>query len=85
MPAAALPGTALLSDRQGWLRARGAPGQAAWRESDLLCTAGQAGGQRQSADARIDTPVDTPVDGLTALLLRMDAEPVRFVKGGFVH
>jgi mono/diheme cytochrome c family protein len=75
---AALPGTALLSDRQGWLRARGAPGQAAWRESDLLCT---SGGPRQSPDPS----VDAPVDGLTALLLRMDAEPVRFIKGGFVH
>lgn len=78
VPPAALPGTALLSDRKGWLRARGAPGQAAWRESDLLCT---AGGPRQSTDPS----VETPVDGLTALLLRMDAEPVRFVKGGFIH
>jgi len=26
-----------------------------------------------------------PLDGLGALIARMDAEPVRFVKGGFIH
>jgi len=29
--------------------------------------------------------VPAGIDGLTALLLRIDAEPVRFVKGGSIH
>lgn len=79
VPAASLPGTTLLADRQGWLRARSTDRDGAWHDTDLLCTAGQ-----RPAPAR-DASATTPVDGLTALLLRMDAEPVRFVQGGFVH
>lgn len=60
-------GTTLLADRQGWLRARGAPGG----DAELLCKVG-------------DVPANARQD-LTALVLAMDAEPVRFVKGGFVH
>jgi len=78
----ALAGTAFLADRNGWLRARSSGGsgkQNEWGEDDLLCTAGQVAQITQMA-RKTSQP-----DGLTALLLRMDAEPVRFVQGGFVH
>ncbi|CAN7531560.1 cytochrome c [Pseudorhodoferax sp. LjRoot39] len=72
----ALAGTQLLADRDGWARARSAPGQAGWSEDDLLCrTEGQP--RAPAGDAR--------ADGLSALIAAMDAEPVRYVKGGFVH
>lgn len=63
-----IEGTTLLSDRDGWLRARAAAGE----DAALLCKAGDGGGTGVRQD-------------LTALVLEMDAEPVRFVKGGFVH
>ncbi|WP_395352522.1 c-type cytochrome [Variovorax sp. UC122_21] len=72
-----LEGTQLLVDRAGWLRARGEPGKSAWSDDDLLCRAETA-----SATA---TVVAGAADGLGALITRMDAQPVRFVKGGFVH
>jgi hypothetical protein len=71
-----LAGTQFIVDRDGWLRARGEPGKSEWRDDDLLC--------RTDAPARADTK-PLPPDGLGALIARMDAEPVRFVKGGFVH
>lgn len=71
-----LAGTQLLADRDGWLRARSAPDQAGWSEDDLLC--------RTEAAPR-DARTVLAADGLGALIARMDAEPVRFVKGGFVH
>lgn len=69
------PGTQLIADRDGWLRARSPPGRVVWSEEDLLCRA-------QNSPAMVRT---ASADGLGALLGRMDAEPVRFVKGGFVH
>lgn len=77
---ARLAGTTWLADRDGWLRAMSATGNAGWSDASLLCTAGQAIAPVTSNAAR-----PRPPDGLTALLLRMDAEPVRFVQGGFVH
>ncbi len=71
-----LAGTQLIVDRSGWLRARSQPGQGAWRDDDLLC-------RTDSATPIAERP--EPADGLGALIARMDAEPVRFVKGGFVH
>lgn len=86
----ALAGTQLIVDRAGWLRAMSAPGMRGWSEDDLVCR----GSQRSSApiaptpagDATraLATPAPGP-DGLDALIARMDAEPVRFVKGGVVH
>jgi mono/diheme cytochrome c family protein len=70
----ALHGMQMLVDRAGWLRARSA-GKAAWSDADLLCKSGQPAAASGSIAA----------EGLAALLGRMDAEPVRFVKGGFVH
>lgn len=68
-------GTMLIADRDGWLRARSRPGQADWSDDDLLC--------RTDTAPRAASPV--VVDGLGALIARMDAQPVRYVKGGFVH
>jgi len=54
------------------------PGKGAWSDDDLLC--------RTDQPARAAPgPIPLPPDGLGALIARMDAEPVRFVKGGFVH
>lgn len=71
-----LAGTSLIADRDGWLRARSQPGQAGWSDDDLLCRTDAAPSGAQ--------PV-VVADGLGALIARMDAQPVRFVKGGFVH
>jgi len=70
-----LAGTQLIADRDGWLRARGGPGKAGWSDDDLLCRSDRAPEQGAAL----------PADGLGALIARMDAEPVRFVKGGFIH
>jgi mono/diheme cytochrome c family protein len=75
-PPARLAGTQLLADRAGWLRARSAPGRP-WSDADLVCMSGPAAVTQASSSPA--------ADGLTALLLRMDAEPVRFIKGGRVH
>ncbi|WP_175717078.1 c-type cytochrome [Burkholderia anthina] len=72
----ALGGTQLLADRRGWLRARALPGSAGWSAADLLC--------RSDAAARPPT-VAASADPLTALLLRVDAEPVRDVQAGLPH
>ncbi len=78
IPAAELPGYQLIVDRAGWLRARGQPGKAAWSEDDLVCRA-------TAAPASASTPAAAPADGLEALIRRMDAEPVRLLRGGFPH
>lgn len=69
-------GTQLLADRDGWLRAETPPGSAGWANATLLCSTNGHG-----------EPVDRSggIDPLTALLKQMDAEPVRYVKGGYVH
>ncbi|QTO22645.1 c-type cytochrome [Burkholderia seminalis] len=72
----ALGGTQLLADRRGWLRARALPGSAGWSDADLLC--------RSSAAARPTVPA-AGGDALTALLLRVDTEPVRDVQAGLPH
>jgi mono/diheme cytochrome c family protein len=81
VPAGQLGGQQLLTDKQGWLRARGQPGQAAWSEDDLIC--------RTTAMTKSPSikPLKTPTvgDGLDRLLRRMDAEPVRWLRGGFPH
>jgi len=78
--ASELPGHQLIADRAGWLRARGQPGKAAWSEDDLVC---------RSAPVATPTPAsaaaDAAGDGLQALIRRMDAEPVRLLRGGFPH
>ncbi|RQR33578.1 c-type cytochrome [Burkholderia sp. Bp9142] len=76
VPPDAFGGTQLLADRHGWLRARALPGSAGWSASDLLC--------RSDAAARPPAAAAS-VDPLTALLLRVDAEPVRDVQAGLPH
>lgn len=78
-----LDGAQFLADRDGWLRARSQPGQAGWSEDDLVCRTETA--PRPAAPAAAAPPGAPPADGLGALITLMDAEPVRFVKGGFVH
>ncbi|KVD68544.1 c-type cytochrome [Burkholderia ubonensis] len=75
-PPDALGGTQLLADRRGWLRARAKPGSAGWSDADLLCSA--------SDSARTSAPA-AGGDPLTALLLRLDADPVRDVQAGLPH
>ncbi|GAA0770550.1 c-type cytochrome [Ideonella azotifigens] len=70
----ALAGTQFIADREGWLRARSAPGQAGWRADDLVCRAD---------DATKAAPM--PGDALDGLIARMDQEPVRFVRAGVPH
>ncbi|QIL70003.1 cytochrome c [Diaphorobacter sp. HDW4B] len=67
-----------LTDRQGWLRARNGRGIAAWNDDDLLC-------KSPTADQPVAALAVTPEDQLTRIIRTMDAEPVRFVKGGRVH
>ncbi len=81
VPASDLPGHQLIADRAGWLRARGQPGKAAWSEDDLVCRTAPAAQQLPSADVA----ANAAGDGLQALIRRMDAEPVRLVRGGFPH
>lgn len=69
--------TQWLTDRRGWLRARNARGAAAWSDDDLLC-------KSPLAEAKADSGVKNE-DQLTRIIRTMDAEPVRFVKGGRVH
>jgi len=68
-------GYQLIADRAGWLRARGQPGRTEWSEDDLVC-------RSTAAPRAAGLPV---ADGLDALIRRMDAEPVRLVRGGFPH
>ncbi|AOI88591.1 c-type cytochrome [Burkholderia pseudomultivorans] len=74
----ALGGTQFLADRRGWLRARALPGSAGWSDADLLCRA-DAGARPPSRTGPGDR------DPLTALLQRVDAEPVRDVQAGLPH
>jgi hypothetical protein len=76
VPAGELPGYQALVDRQGWLRAVGKPGQAGWSEDDLVC---RSGGKPEPGSAA------PAADGLDGLIRRMDGEPVRLLRGGFVH
>ena len=74
---AQLAGHQLLVDRDGWLRARGQPGQAGWSASDLVC---------RSTATPLALAATTPAgDGLDGLIRRMDDEPVRLLRGGFPH
>ena len=68
----------LLTDRRGWLRARNTRGASAWDEEDLVCKAPQP-----NASTAALTPVAE--DQLGQIIRQMEADPVRFVKGGRVH
>ncbi|MBR8187884.1 cytochrome C [Burkholderia vietnamiensis] len=76
VPPDAFGGTQLLADRRGWLRARALPGSAGWSADDLLCRA-QTNARPSDAAANADP--------LTALLVRVDSEPVQDVQAGLPH
>ena len=71
-----LAGLQFLVDRDGWLRARSGAGQANWSESDLVC---------RGDTVRASTDAAPAADGLSLLIERIDAEPVRVTRGGFPH
>jgi mono/diheme cytochrome c family protein len=75
VPEDRLAGTELLADRDGWLRARNSGGQ--WSQQDMLC--------RSPLAPAGTTSQDGSGTGLDQLIAAMDDEPVRFIKGGFVH
>ena len=66
-----LPGSQFLADQDGWLRARTLT---AWSTDDFLCRDGETSAKKEKS-----------VDELQELLLRMEREPVKYIKGGFVH
>lgn len=68
-----LAGAEWLADRDGWLRAQAPAGKRGWADGGLLCTTSSRSDRAPSSDP------------LTEVLRQMDAEPVRYVKGGFVH
>lgn len=75
-------GTQMLVDRNGWLRARSAPGQGGWSEDDLVC---RASAPSNATATRLAASALPAADGLEALIRRMDAETVRPRRGGFPH
>ncbi|MBF5003777.1 cytochrome c [Diaphorobacter sp. NR2-3-3-1] len=79
---ATLDETQWLTDRSGWLRARNARGAAAWSDDDLLCKSPLAD---QTTTAGAAAGAVAGDDQLTRIIRSLDAEPVRFVKGGRVH
>lgn len=74
--ASGLAGTEWLVDRDGWLRALAPAGRRGWADGGLMCTTSTSLQDGEKSSAR---------DPLTATLREMDDDPVRFVKGGFVH
>ncbi|TQK12790.1 cytochrome c [Herbaspirillum sp. SJZ130] len=69
-----LPGTQLLADRDGWLRARNAGGE--WSPDDMLC-------RSTTAVEGAGSGAGNAAGGMDQLIAAMDADPVRFAKGGF--
>jgi len=72
----ALAGNQFLADRDGWLRALGSARQD-WSDGDMVCR----GGASQPAQAG----ANPAGDGLGRLIARMDAEPLRPVRGAYFH
>ncbi|AKM29579.1 hypothetical protein AB870_04690 [Pandoraea faecigallinarum] len=89
--ASALAGTEWLVDRDGWLRALAPAGRRGWADGALMCTTatalpGNGASEPAGTGARDGGSLSRgPRDALSATLRQMDDDPVRFVKGGFVH
>lgn len=78
-----LAGMQLLVDRDGWLRARKQPaadGRGGWSDADMLCRAPARGNENATGPG-----MSADTDGLGKLIAAIDAEPIRMIKGGFVH
>lgn len=69
-------GHKLFVDRDGWLRARSVPGQAAWSQDDLIC---------RSEAAPAAATAAPPAQGVEGLLRRMDADRMQLVRAGYPH
>ncbi len=67
-------GAQFLVDRDGWLRAYGAPGKTAWSQGDLVC--------RSSSTPLIRASTR---DELGDLVAAIDADPVRSNALGIAH
>lgn len=83
-PPETLAGSQLLTDRDGWLRARKLPAKPGkngdgWSEADIVCRAPVSAGNADGSS------LPGGMDGLDQLIAALDREPVYFVKGGFVH
>lgn len=77
VPPERLAGMQFLADRDGWARARVPADAADWSADALVCRPGEvAGGSSGSRGA---------ADGLGLLIARMDAAPVRLLKGVSIH
>lgn len=71
-----VPGHKLFVDRDGWLRARSVPGQAAWSQDDLIC---------RSEAAPAAATAAPPAQGVEGLLRGMDADRMQLVRAGYPH
>lgn len=71
-----VPGHKLFVDRDGWLRARSVPGQAAWSQDDLIC---------RSEAAPAAATAGPPAQGVDGLLRRMDSDRMQLVRAGYPH
>ena len=71
-----VPGHKLFVDRDGWLRARSVPGQAAWSQDDLIC---------RSEAAPAAATAALPAQGVEGLLRGMDADRMQLVRAGYPH
>ena len=78
----ATAGQRLLTDRQGWLRARAIAGQGDWSEDDLVC---RSDTRSSPANAPTTAGANRTMDGLDALLRGMARDPVQVVRAGFPH
>ncbi|EJN01235.1 cytochrome c [Herbaspirillum sp. YR522] len=94
---AQMDGLQLIADRDGWLRARKSASDDAsgWSDTDMLCRSplgtqdtnqdGSGKGTAVAAGLGQANQARVAQQGLERLIAAMDAEPVRFIKGGFVH
>ena len=74
-----LAGTELLVDKDGWLRASKRSGEAAWSDADMLCQS------LLLPNTNLSQNPTQKLAGIDALIAAMDADPVHYVQGAFVH
>ena len=79
LTASDLAGTELLVDKEGWLRASKRSGEAAWSDADMLCQS------LLLPNTNLSQNPTQKLAGIDALIAAMDADPVHYVQGAFVH